>query len=75
MQYRITLVGTKDGKGTFAIVDVVSGLGYRSVGVSRTYHTVSQRVRARSNGQTIVKRHYKANAVPYVTGPMQIVNV
>lgn len=62
MIIRVTTVKTKDGRGTFALVDKAdSGGSWRSAGVTRTYWTASQAVRARSNGRTIARRYYKAH--------------
>lgn len=62
MIMRVTTVKTKDGRGTFALVDKAdAGGSWRSVGVTRTYWTASQAVRARSNGHTIARRYFKAH--------------
>lgn len=62
MIIKVQTVKTHDGKGTFALVDVASSGGsWRSVGVSRTYWTASQMMRARSHGRTIARRYYRAN--------------
>lgn len=58
----VQTVKTHDGKGTFALVCVaISGGTWRSAGVSRTYWTASQMMRARSHGRTIARRYYRAN--------------
>lgn len=75
MIIRVTTVKTKDGRGTFALVDkadAVVAQRWRSVGVTRTYWTASQAVRARSNGHTIARRYYKVHA-PNVA-PLNIIN-
>lgn len=72
MQFRITTVATKDGRGTFALVDVVDGLSYRSVGTTKTYWTASRNVRAVSHAHTLARRYYKAHAVPFVTAPARV---
>lgn len=73
MEFRVTSIATKDGKGTYAIVDVVSGLSVRSVGTTNTYWTASRAYRAISHARTLAKRYYKAHATPHVTAPMRIV--
>jgi len=71
MQYRVTNVKTKNGKGTFALVDKIDGLSYRSVGVTRTFWTASQAYRARVAGRNMATRHYKKN-MTVLTGPLVI---
>ncbi len=72
MMYRIQVIATKNGKGTFALVDVCSGITYRMVGTTRTYWTASRNTRARSHAHTLAKRHYAANKVPHITGPFRV---
>jgi hypothetical protein len=60
MQYRTQLRGTKDGRGTFGIASVMRNGAWCSIGTTRTYWTYSTAVRARSNAETLCRRHHEA---------------
>ena len=61
MIYRITLVSTKDGTGTFALIDVASQAGtYRSAGCTRTFRCFPASVRAIEEAKGKAYRHAKA---------------